>query len=379
MPFDGNGNFELTQDFQADRDAGPPDSLISADKVMDVLKDIANGLVACLTRDGQNSPSKNISWANWRLTNLGDAVGSQDAANARSVAEGLISYCGLCGGTNAAMTISNTFLDAVAVGTVLRATAIFDNAANPTLLVAGVTAPIVGKSGTAIAPKRIKAGQSFAVQYDGTNYVLIETGNDVFDTSVAALNALSALVPAADKIGYFNSSTGAALADLTAYARTLLAAADAPTAAGLIGFFPTGTTMSFFQTAAPTGWTKSTTHNDKIPRIVSGPAGSGGSTAFSTVFGARTIARANLPNIQLGGSTSEDGSHNHPYTRYGNIGVAGGGGAVGSLWQGTTTANTGADGAHSHNVTTDSLNGGVIQTTIDFAVQYVDMIIASKN
>ena len=54
--------------------------------------------------------------------------------------------------------------------------------------------------------------------------------------------------------------------------------------------FAPGTAMLFAQTAAPTGWTKSTTHNDKALRVVSGTAGSGGSTAFTTVFASRTPA-----------------------------------------------------------------------------------------
>ena len=49
--------------------------------------------------------------------------------------------------------------------------------------------------------------------------------------------------------------------------------------------FPAGTTMLFQQTTAPTGWTKQTTHNDKALRVVSGTASSGGTLAFTTVFG----------------------------------------------------------------------------------------------
>ena len=40
--------------------------------------------------------------------------------------------------------------------------------------------------------------------------------------------------------------------------------------------FASGTKMLFQQTAAPTGWTKDTTHNDKALRITSGTVGTGG-------------------------------------------------------------------------------------------------------
>ena len=54
--------------------------------------------------------------------------------------------------------------------------------------------------------------------------------------------------------------------------------------------FPAGTAMLFVQTAAPTGWTKSTTHNNKALRIVSGTASSGGSVNFTTAFSSQDVA-----------------------------------------------------------------------------------------
>ena len=65
--------------------------------------------------------------------------------------------------------------------------------------------------------------------------------------------------------------------------------------------FPAGTAMLFVQTAAPTGWTKSTTHNDKALRVVSGAASSGGSYTFSSTFvngnaGATTLSTAQMPS-----------------------------------------------------------------------------------
>jgi hypothetical protein len=58
------------------------------------------------------------------------------------------------------------------------------------------------------------------------------------------------------------------------------------TPVGTGGGFPSGTSMLFQQTSAPTGWTKQTTHNDKALRIISGTVGTGGSVAFSTALGA---------------------------------------------------------------------------------------------
>lgn len=125
------------------------------------------------------------------------------------------------------------------------------------------------------------------------------------------------------------------------------------------GAFPSGTAMLFAQTAAPTGWTKSTTHNDKALRVVSGTASSGGTYTFSSTF-----ANGNTGAFTL--STSEMPSHSH--NLYGNSTNAGGGypyfgGTAASV--GVATNAQGGGGSHSHG--------------LSLAVQYVDVIIATKN
>ena len=118
--------------------------------------------------------------------------------------------------------------------------------------------------------------------------------------------------------------------------------------------------MLFVQTAAPTGWTKSTTHNDKALRIVSGAASSGGTTAFSTVFAAgRTSDATTLTTAQMPSHTHSQniGGTTTPYSI--QCGSAAGPTA-------TTTGATGGGGSHTHGLPT-------------FAVQYVDVIIATKD
>ena len=126
---------------------------------------------------------------------------------------------------------------------------------------------------------------------------------------------------------------------------------------------PSGTKQLFVQTAAPTGWTKDTTHNNKAMRVVSGTAGSGGSDAFTTTFGSgKTTASHTLTEAEMP-------AHNHSVTVWSN------GSTSGTLFSSTSvtnvnptlyTNNTGGGGAHSHN-----LSG--------FDLQYVDVIIATKD
>jgi len=54
--------------------------------------------------------------------------------------------------------------------------------------------------------------------------------------------------------------------------------------------FASGTSMLFQQTAAPTGWTKQTTHNDKALRIVTGTVGTGGSVGFASAMGTPSVS-----------------------------------------------------------------------------------------
>ena len=126
---------------------------------------------------------------------------------------------------------------------------------------------------------------------------------------------------------------------------------------------PAGSVVLFYQAAAPTGWTQVTTQNNKALRVVSGTgAGTGGSVDFTTAFasglsaGATTLTTAQMP------------AHTHSYavvsSTY-NVPT----GFDASPFTGTTSATTGSQGGGgSHNHTLPS-----------FAVQYIDIILASKN
>jgi len=153
------------------------------------------------------------------------------------------------------------------------------------------------------------------------------------------------------------------------------------------GVFPSGTALLFQQTTAPTGWTKSTTHNDKALRVVSGSASSGGSVAFTTAFASQAVAGTVGTSGATTLSTAQIPSHSHtaPSVVLWGAAVTG----TPNLFCGTTTAansgtptstyygpNTGAAGggdSHTHS------GGTFTGTAINLAVQYVDVIIATKD
>ena len=130
---------------------------------------------------------------------------------------------------------------------------------------------------------------------------------------------------------------------------------------------PAGTVMLFAQTAAPTGFTKITTHNDKALRVVSGTATSGGSVAFTTAFASQAVS-GTVGNTTL--TTAQIPSHTHSVPSGGGSGSRGQGCDTGALTNSQTTGATGGGTAHNHSFT---------GTAINLAVQYVDIILASKD
>jgi hypothetical protein len=243
---------------------------------------------------------------------------------------------------------------------------------------------------------------AMAIQTSGTTAIAI--------SSAQVVSLTNALLPASGGTGITSLGTGvatflgtpssanlaAAVTDETGTGSlvfgtspTLTGTPVAPTAAAgtnttqiattafVSAIIPAGTVMLFYQAAAPTGWTQVTTQNNKALRVVSGTgAGTGGSVAFTTAFanqtvtgtvgtsGATTLTTAQMPshshtfamsNLSCGGGTNP--------TNYGSFGTA----------YSLSTDTTGGGGSHTHT------GGTFTGTAINLAVQYIDVIIASKN
>jgi hypothetical protein len=125
-----------------------------------------------------------------------------------------------------------------------------------------------------------------------------------------------------------------------------------------LGGFPPGTVMLFVQTAAPTGWTKSTTHDNKALRVVSGSVTTGGTQNFTAVLngtvGATTLTTAQIP------------SHTHTYS-------------VGFSTTGAVQRAAQAPGGSETATPSTSATGGGGSHTHSMDVAYVDVIIATKD
>lgn len=131
---------------------------------------------------------------------------------------------------------------------------------------------------------------------------------------------------------------------------------------------PAGTVMVFYQAAAPTGWTKVVTQNDKALRVVSGTGGgSGGATGLSA------------------GITHVVNAHSHPFSHTHTV----------SLTSGTPSATANVDAGvnatipsatHTHSVSgaTGEPSTGNTSTASDngtdtVTLAYIDVLLCSKD
>lgn len=172
MAFNGSGTFALIYNWVTDRNNGIK---IQAQRMDDQEQDIADALTLCMTKDGQQTPTANLTMGGFKLTNLGDAASATDAMN-RQASDAR--YLGLAATTAYGLSIVN----------------VADEAAFKLL-------------------------------------VNLEIGIDVqaFD---ATLTSLALLGTAADKLAYTTGVNVWAETGLSAFGRSVIDDADAATARG---------------------------------------------------------------------------------------------------------------------------------------------------
>ena len=160
--------------------------------------------------------------------------------------------------------------------------------------------------------------------------------------------------------------------------------------------FPRGTRMLFQQSAAPTGWTKDATLNDKALRVTGGTAGSGGSVSFARLFNRNTRLNVAIDapvSGRVGGhrlTANEMPSHSHSFrinTTAHDVSSPGilpntGGGHSGLRFRDTAIEGTcspaGADREHSHAAGSLRVKATAVGV-LSLDVRYVDVIIAVKD
>lgn len=152
-----------------------------------------------------------------------------------------------------------------------------------------------------------------------------------------------------------------------------------------------GSKTVFRQSTALVGWTKITTHNDCLLRIVSGTASFGGSTAASSIFTSYSVSGsvslATSPSTVGDTTLSSTQIPAHSHTAYFTNVTAP---AVRKLGAGNNTISSplatfqtdpaGGGGTHTHSLSVSMSSPGFSSSdTKNFSVKYIDVILASRD
>ena len=259
-------------------------------------------------------------------------------------------------------------------------------------------------------------GDDLQIYHDGSNSYIADAGTGVLNIT-ADNQLILGKYNTSEKMAAFNTDgsaelyhdnvkkieTTAAGVTVTGVVAATTLTGDGSGLTGLGGGFSSGTSMVFYQASAPTGWTKSTSNDNKALRVVSGSGGgTGGSWALSSgdtssSDGAHTHstpAHSHSHSLSAGAhtlSTSEMPSHTHTEEGYAHskYNYPPSSGDVISWGVGFSSQNTGSAGSgssHSHSLSGSISSGGSgtsgssgAHTHTIGAPQYIDVIVCSKD
>ena len=171
MSYNGSGTFNINS-------AGQPvvsGTVISSTAFNALTADLATGLTTALTKDGQTTPTANITLGGYKITNLAAATLAADAVRFSQLQSGSTNtYITAAGADTITGTVTPT-LTAYTTGQQFSFVAAGTNTTAVTLNIDGVGAKAVTRAGTtALAAGDILTGQVALVEYDGTQFQLLD-------------------------------------------------------------------------------------------------------------------------------------------------------------------------------------------------------------
>jgi hypothetical protein len=171
LSYNGSGTFNINS-------AGQPvvsGTVISSTAFNALTSDLATGLSTALTKDGQTTPTANITLGGYKITNLAAGTAAADAVRFSQLQGGSTStYITAAGADTITGTVTPT-LTAYTTGQQFSFVAAGTNTTAVTLNIDGVGAKAVTRAGTtALAAGDILTGQVALVEYDGTQFQLLD-------------------------------------------------------------------------------------------------------------------------------------------------------------------------------------------------------------
>jgi hypothetical protein len=211
MSFSGTGTFNINS-------SGQPvvaGTTITATAFNALTADLATGLSTCITKDGQQTVTANIPFANYRLTGVGAGTSGTDAANVAQV-QGSASALVTVSGTDTLTGSMTPALTAYATGNQFAFVAANTNTTAVTLNIDGLGAKAVTRDGsTALVAGDIISGKAQLVVYDGTRFQLL---NSPSFTNLRTTGNVTVAAPASGVALTITGQSGANIANFQAAA-----------------------------------------------------------------------------------------------------------------------------------------------------------------
>lgn len=193
MARDGSGNYLLP--------SGNPvvtNTIISSSGWANpTLSDIASALTQSLSRDGQTTPTADLTMGNFKLRNLANALARTDAVNAGQIQDGGLITLGSVAGTDTITASSAPAITSYVSGQQFRFIAAGANITGiPTLNINGLGPKNLTRFGTQnLSPGDFQTGSVVTATYDGTQMQVVGIVNA--SSIIGAARNVSMILPAA--------------------------------------------------------------------------------------------------------------------------------------------------------------------------------------
>ena len=173
MSYNGSGTFNINS-------AGQPvvaGTTISSTVFNSLTSDLATGLTTALTKDGQSTPTANITMGTYKITNLGAATAGTDAVRFSQIQAGTEKLLAVTG-TNTIIGSATPALTAYTAGNAFTFVVAGSNTSTVTLNIDGLGAKAITRDGTtALVSGDMVTGEVVLVVYDGTQFQVLNSNS----------------------------------------------------------------------------------------------------------------------------------------------------------------------------------------------------------
>lgn len=173
MSYNGSGTFNINS-------AGQPvvaGTTISSTVFNSLTSDLATGLTTALTKDGQSTPTANITMGTYKITNLGAATAGTDAVRFSQIQAGTEKLLAVTG-TNTIIGSATPALTAYTAGNAFTFVVASSNTTAVTLNIDGLGAKAITRDGTtALVSGDMVTGEVVLVVYDGTQFQVLNSNS----------------------------------------------------------------------------------------------------------------------------------------------------------------------------------------------------------